>query len=258
LRAVVVIPARYASTRFPGKPLARVMGKPLIEHVYQRADSARTVERVIVATDDSRILEAVRRFGGEGVLTSADHRSGSDRLGEVAQVLDADIIVNVQGDEPLMEPAVIDAVVHAHMREYPPDIATVAVPLRSDQGFSDRNVVKVVTDNRGYALYFSRSPIPHGWNPGSDCALRHIGVYGYRKEALLRFVSMPVGRLEMMEDLEQLRALENGMTISVVTVDDFRGIGVDRPEDLQNVERLMRETSPGAVGPASERTEGGE
>ncbi len=246
MRAAVVIPARYASTRFPGKPLAQLLGRPLIEHVYLRALEAKTVDRVIVATDDRRILEAVQRFGGDCVMTDPGHRSGSDRLGEVALSLDADVIVNVQGDEPLISSDVIDAVVQVHRGERTPDIATVAVSLDAEHYYMDKNVVKVVTDNRGYALYFSRSAIPHGWQKGSGEALRHIGIYAYSRAALLNFVSLPAGELEKVEDLEQLRALENGMSIFVVKIDEFNGIGVDRPEDLMKVEEMMKEMKAGA------------
>ncbi len=257
MRAVVVIPARYASTRFPGKPLARLMGKPLIEHVYTRAREAKSVDRVVVATDDRRIMEAVRQFGGDCVMTDTGHRSGSDRLGEVAVNLDADVIVNVQGDEPLISPDVIDAVVQVHGGEKAPDIATVAVPMGSTEDYSDRNIVKVVIDNRGFALYFSRSAIPHGWHVGSGEALRHMGIYAYSRAALLNFVSLPVGKLEKIEDLEQLRALENGMNIFVVKVDEFNPIGVDRPEDLLKVEAMMKEMKAGVDDPAPGEVEGG-
>ena len=257
MRAVVVIPARYGSTRFPGKPLARLMGKPLIEHVYSRAREAKTVYRVVVATDDRRIMEAVKQFGGDCVMTDTGHRSGSDRLGEVAVTLDADIIVNVQGDEPLISPDVIDAVVQVHGREKAPDIATVAVPMGSEEDYSDRNIVKVVTDNRGFALYFSRSAIPHGWHEGSGEALKHMGIYAYSRAALLNFVSLPAGKLEKMEDLEQLRALENGMNIFVVRVDEFNSIGVDRPDDLLKVEDMMKEMKAGVDDPAPGEVEGG-
>jgi 3-deoxy-manno-octulosonate cytidylyltransferase (CMP-KDO synthetase) len=233
------------------------MGKPLIEHVYSKAREAKTVDRVVVATDDRRILEVVQRFGGDCVMTRTDHRSGSDRLGEVAGSLEADVIVNVQGDEPLMDPTVIDAVVQVHGGGQTLDISTVAVPLDSARDYSDRHIVKVVTDSRGYALYFSRSAIPHGWQVGSGEALRHIGIYAYSREALLNFVSVPVGKLEKMEDLEQLRALENGMSILVVRVDEFNGIGVDRPEDLLKVEAMMKEMNVGVDDPASGEIEGG-
>jgi 3-deoxy-manno-octulosonate cytidylyltransferase (CMP-KDO synthetase) len=233
------------------------MGKPLIEHVYSRALQAKSVDRVIVATDDRRILEVTKNFGGDCVMTARGHRSGSDRLGEVAGSLDADVIVNVQGDEPLIDPAVIDAVVQVHRGGQSLDISTVAVPLEAEPDYSDRHIVKVVTDCRGYALYFSRSAIPHGWREDSGVALRHIGIYAYSREALLNFVSLPAGKLEKMEDLEQLRALENGMSILVVRVDEFSPIGVDRPEDLLKVEAMMKEMSVGPDDPAPGEIEGG-
>jgi 3-deoxy-manno-octulosonate cytidylyltransferase (CMP-KDO synthetase) len=217
------------------------MGKALIEHVYLRARSAKTVDKVVVATDDSRIMDAVLGFGGDCVMTSGDHRSGSDRLGEAVGMLEADVVVNVQGDEPLLDPAAVDALVKAHEVEEAPDIATMAVPLDSHDGYLDRHVVKVVTDCRGYAMYFSRSPIPHGWIPDQGMALRHIGIYAYSRQALMDFVALPASRLEKMEDLEQLRALENGMDILVLRVDEHKGIGVDRPEDIARVEVIMRE-----------------
>jgi 3-deoxy-manno-octulosonate cytidylyltransferase (CMP-KDO synthetase) len=227
-------------------------GKPLIEHVYRRACLA-AVEEVIVATDDNRIQEAVIAFGGRCVMTDPGHRSGSDRLGEVALGLDAGIVVNVQGDEPLIDPEIIDAVIAPLRGEVPPDIVTVAVPLADKDEYVDRNVVKVVTDMEGSALYFSRSPIPYGWEPGSDTALntalRHVGIYAYRKESLLRFVSLPTGNLELQEDLEQLRALENGMRIAVIRREEFAGIGVDRPEDLERVREIMRSNDMGEGTP---------
>jgi 3-deoxy-manno-octulosonate cytidylyltransferase (CMP-KDO synthetase) len=257
LKAVVIIPARYTSTRFPGKPLAGILGKPLIEHVYLRAREAKTVDRVVVATDDRRIFEAVRQFGGDCVMTAGDHRSGSDRLGEVAKTLEADVVVNVQGDEPLIDPDIIDGVIRVHEGGRAPDIATVAVPIGNRLEYSDRHVVKVVTDNRGYALYFSRAAIPHGWEQGEYEALRHVGIYAYSRAALLKFVSMPPGRLEKAEDLEQLRALENGMSIYVVKVHEFNGVGVDRPEDIAKVEAMMRDMRSGPAGSAPGKAEGG-
>jgi len=252
MNAIVVIPARFGSTRFPGKPLAELSGKPLIQHVYQRACQA-DVDEVIVATDDSRIQEAVIAFGGRCIMTDPGHRSGSDRLGEVALGLNAGIVVNVQGDEPLIDPEIIDAVIAPLRKGTPPDIVTVAVPVADKDEYLDRNVVKVVTDMEGSALYFSRSPIPYGWEPGPDTgiktALRHVGIYAYRKESLLRFVSLPPGKLELQEDLEQLRALENGMRIAVIKREEFTGIGVDRPEDLERVRKLMRSNDMGERTP---------
>jgi len=240
--ALVVIPARYGSTRFPGKPLALLMGKPVIEHVYRRAERARNVEEVIVATDDERIVRAVAGFGGTCVLTDPGHRSGSDRLGEIAAQRTDRVIVNLQGDEPLMDPSVIEGVIGPHLGKDPPDIATAARPLGSLEDFHDPGIVKVVVDAKGNALYFSRSPIPSGWAPGSGEALGHIGIYAFSRKALLRFVALPRGDLEKLEDLEQLRALENGMRIAVVRVDGFEGVGIDRPEDIERAERIMKKT----------------
>lgn len=240
MRAIVVIPARYGSTRFPGKPLARLRGRPLVEHVYRRAEKAGNVEQVIVATDDERIMKAVLDFGGYCVMTDQGHHSGSDRLGEVAASHEADVIINVQGDEPLIEPAVIESVIRLHEGKEPPDISTAAYKLRSAEEYRDPGIVKVVVDREGTALYFSRSPIPYGWIPGSGPALGHIGIYAYSRESLLRFVSLPRGELEQIENLEQLRAIENGMRIVVVKFDSFECIGVDRPEDIERAERIMK------------------
>jgi 3-deoxy-manno-octulosonate cytidylyltransferase (CMP-KDO synthetase) len=190
-------------------------------------------------------------------MTGSGHRSGSDRLGEVAGSLDADVIVNVQGDEPLIDPDVIDAVIKVHGAENAPDIATVAVPIRSAREYSDRHVVKVVTDKRGYALYFSRAAIPHGWREGSAEASRHIGIYAYSRAALLDFVSFPAGKLEDTEDLEQLRALENGLSIFVVRIEEFKAIGVDRPEDIAKVEEMMKELTAMGEDSAPAEIEGG-
>lgn len=233
------------------------MGQPLIEHVYLRAREAKNVDRVVVATDDKRIFEAVRQFGGDCVMTATEHRSGSDRLGEVAKKLEADVVVNVQGDEPLIDPDIIDGVIRVHDGGQAPDIATVAVPISSRLEYDDRHVVKVVTDKNGYALYFSRAAIPHGWQQGESEALRHVGIYAYSRAALLKYVSMPPGRLEKAEDLEQLRALENGMSIYVVRVNEFNGMGVDRPEDIAEVEAMMRKMTSGPGRSAPGKSEGG-
>lgn len=240
MNSVAVIPARFASTRFPGKPIALLMGKPLVEHVYEKARACTAISRVIVATDDKRIFAVVRGFGGDCMMTSPAHRSGSDRLGEVAGNIDADVIVNVQGDEPMIAPEVIGAVLEAMDTAAPPPIVTAAAPLSGPKEYHDPDVVKVLVDAQGKALYFSRSPIPYGWIDG-DAGLKHIGIYAYQKNALLDFVSLPMGKLECLEGLEQLRALENGMGIEVVRVEGFTGIGIDSPEDLERAERIMME-----------------
>lgn len=241
MKTVVVIPARYGSTRFPGKPLALIGGIPVIEHVWRKAVKSRTAKRVVIATDDRRIYETVTGFGGECYMTAAGHSSGSDRIGEVAGRIEADIIVNVQGDEPFIDPDVIDAVVHAMECKDPPDISTAAVPITNEAEYKDPDIVKVVMDRNGNALYFSRSPIPHGWGGGAVCPMRHLGLYAYSRQALLRFVSLPHGNLERLESLEQLRALENGMRIAVVRTDNVKAcIGIDKPEDIDRAERIMK------------------
>ena len=246
MRIAAIIPARFASTRFPGKPLAEIAGKPMIERVYQRVSCSKTIDRVIVATDDQRIYSAVTAFGGEACMTRDDHASGTDRLAEVAEKLDTDLVVNVQGDEPLIDPAMIDAAV-APLRDDTSIVMGTLKTIISDwQEFRDPNVVKVVTDRSGFALYFSRSPVPfprEEWDSASQSpaelgAFKHIGLYVYRRDFLLRFAAMPQTLLEETEKLEQLRALENGYRIRVVETDRVC-IGVDTPEDVARVEALL-------------------
>jgi 3-deoxy-manno-octulosonate cytidylyltransferase (CMP-KDO synthetase) len=249
---VAIIPARFASTRLPGKPLSDIHGKTMIERVYERARAARVVERVLVATDDERIASAVARFGGDVVMTSPAHATGTDRLAEAAAAIEADIIVNVQGDEPLLDPAGIDAAAEALVHDPSLEVATLAVPLRSTEEMLLPSVVKVVTDAAGNALYFSRSPIPYvrlraAAEPRATAeaavvrglARKHIGLYAYRRTALLRFASLPPSPLEEAEGLEQLRALHHGMRIRVVPVDGEGGVAVDTPEDLERVRALL-------------------
>lgn len=238
MRSVAIIPARYASTRFPGKPLAVLRGKPVIEHVYSRTSKCALLERVIVATDDKRIFDTVNGFGGEVIMTSPDHPSGSDRMAEVARGLDADLLVNVQGDEPFIDPSLIEAVIRPMDHMQAPDIFTAAVPLKNRAEYENPDIVKVVLDVQGRALYFSRSSIPYGYEENS-LSLKHLGIYAYQRDSLLKFVGLPQGELEQLERLEQLRALENGMSIGVAVVDDFQGVGVDRPEDLLEAEDIM-------------------
>jgi len=214
-------------------------GKPIIEHVYSRVRKCSMLEKVVVATDDQRIYDAVLGFGGHAVMTSPDHPSGSDRMAEAAQGVDADIFVNVQGDEPFIEPSLIEAVVTPMEQEMAPDIFTAAVPIGNREEFESRDVVKVVLNRQSEALYFSRSPIPYGYDENRS-ALRHLGIYAYKRESLLSFVRLPRGTLEERENLEQLRALEHGMRIGVAVVDSFQGIGIDRPGDLAKAEELLR------------------
>lgn len=244
-KVVAVIPARFASTRFPGKALAEIEGKPMVQWVYERASKAERVSKVVVATDDERILEAVRAFGGEAVMTSPEHPTGTDRVAEVAERLlpEAEAIVNVQGDEPLIEPSEIDAAVEALSSDPEADMSTLAAPIREEEVFENPNAVKVVCDRRGYALYFSRSPIPH-YREGrrEPQPLLHVGLYCYRRETLLKLVRLPRSPLEEAESLEQLRALENGMRIKVALVPRHEP-GVDTPEDLERIRMKVREGS---------------
>lgn len=243
-RTVAVIPARYASTRFPGKPLVNIAGKPMIQWVYEQAQAATAVDEVLVATDDSRIASAVDAFGGQAVMTSADHASGTDRIAEAMAVhgAPADLVINLQGDEPLMPPSVIDALIKA-MRESSAEMGTVAVPFGQKTGSpEDPNLVKVVLAGDGRALYFSRAPIPFSRKGGvSVTPLWHWGIYAYRRSFLEQFVKWPPGRLEQCEKLEQLRALENGASIRVIVVESAGSVGVDLPEDVEAVERVLLE-----------------
>jgi len=239
---IAVIPARFDSTRFPGKPLADLAGRPMIEHVYRRAAATPGVDRVIVATDDERVRQAVERFGGEAAMTSARHRSGTDRLAEVAASLPCDVVVNVQGDEPLIEPAAIGAAVAALVDAPDVHITTLRRRLVDPREYASPHVVKVVVDRRGDALYFSRAAIPHERGGAAATpprgAYKHIGLYVYRRECLLALAALEPTPLELAESLEQLRALEHGLRIRTVeTVHDT--IGVDTPEDLEHVRRLL-------------------
>ncbi|MBC7358006.1 MAG: 3-deoxy-manno-octulosonate cytidylyltransferase [Desulfacinum sp.] len=243
MAVVAIIPARYASTRFPGKPLALILGKPMIRRVYERVRRCRALDRVVVATDDERIREAVTSFGGEVVLTRADHPSGTDRLAEAAQLLglqEDDLVVNIQGDEPDVTPDMIEALIAEATRTPIPPMATLAFPCNSPEEYTDPNVVKVVRNVHGNALYFSRSPIPHRRDEGSGPTLflKHLGMYAYRKEFLCRFTRLAPTALEQMEKLEQLRALEHGFTIRV-GLSPRETVGVDTPEDLKRLEERL-------------------
>ena len=240
MRTLCVIPARYASTRLPGKPLADICGRPMICRVWERARRAEKPERVIVATDDQRIYDAVRKDGGEAMLTRADHPTGTDRLAEVAQAHAAvDLIVNVQGDEPLIEPSVIDELIALFEADENLQMATVMTRMEDEEEQKNPNNVKVVVDKLGYALYFSRSLLPY---PRAAAApvYKHIGIYAYRRDFLLHYARLAPTPLEKAESLEQLRALENGYGIRVLETAS-RFIGVDTPEDLALVNRLYRE-----------------
>ena len=240
-QVVVVIPARYASTRLPGKPLVPLAGRPMIQRVYERAKAARTASRVIVATDDERILKAVEAFGGEARMTRHDHRTGTERVAEVAAHVDGDVFVNVQGDEPLLDPTAVDSAVNSLLEEPKADIATVATPIRVPADIMDPNVCKVVLDFEENALYFSRAPIPWVRESGSRAPVRHLkhlGLYVFQRSALLEYPTLPQGELERVEQLEQLRWLENGWKIRVAEV-EHDAISVDVPGDVTRVEKLL-------------------
>jgi 3-deoxy-manno-octulosonate cytidylyltransferase (CMP-KDO synthetase) len=248
----VVIPARYASTRFPGKPLADLCGKPMIQWVCERSASCELVDRVIVATDDKRIARAVDSFGGDVVMTRSDHPTGTDRLAEVAAALDDELIVNVQGDEPLIDPAMIQAAVAPLLADGAIPMGTLKTPLTSMEEYLNPNVVKVVTDQQGFALYFSRTPIPYPRDFNDDLEQRwpelatakHIGLYVYRRDFLIKYPHLQATPLESQECLEQLRALEHGYRIRVAET-DLVGQGVDTPEDLERVKAILVSSSSG-------------
>ncbi len=234
----VVIPARYASVRLPGKPLAQIDGRPMIWYVWEKARKSRLATRVVVATDDDRIAVAVRGFGGEARMTSPACASGTDRVAETARGLDEEIIVNLQGDEPMMHPSVIDAVAAPLIRDPAVSMSTAALPGSDPEEFLRPSVVKVVVDARGDALYFSRAPIPHYRDAGNGRYRKHLGIYGYRKEFLFAVAALPPTSLEEAERLEQLRVLQNGYKIRVVDV-EHDSVGVDTPEDLKAVEEKV-------------------
>jgi 3-deoxy-manno-octulosonate cytidylyltransferase (CMP-KDO synthetase) len=252
LAIVAIIPARFGSTRLPGKPLSDIHGKPMIQHVHERVCLARGLDRVLVATDDERIAAAVAGFGGEAVMTSSRHATGTDRLAEAVARTDATIVVNVQGDEPLVDPAGIEAALRPLREDAGLPMSTLSVPLTDVEEMLSPAVVKVVTDAAGDALYFSRGAIPHvRQGPGGDArgaaaqavaqglARRHVGLYVYRREALLRIAALEPAPLEVAEGLEQLRALHHGIRIRVVPVADGGGQAVDTPQDLERVRALL-------------------
>jgi len=242
MKTIVLIPARYGSTRFPGKPLALIQGLPMIQHVYQRALACGEVNEISIATDDERIIRCVQGFGGRAILTGKDHPSGTDRIAEAAEILGTagdDIIVNIQGDQPLFHPSLIPALVEPLRRDRDLPMSTFKCRIEDPEELSNPNHVKVVTDSKGHALYFSRSPIPFFRDDTSHWEhYKHIGIYAYRMSFLRTFTRLPVGRLESAEKLEQLRALEYGYRIKVVeTAHD--SIEVDTPADIGKVEKLM-------------------
>ena len=246
-RVVGIVPARYAAKRLPGKMLLDLAGKPLIMHTVDRAREAKRLDRVIVATDDARIRDAVAAAGGEAVMTSGEHRCGSDRAAEVAAGLDCDIVVNVQGDEVMIEPAVIDEAVRILLDDPEADMGTMACPISTKDEYEDRSVVKVVFGLGGIALYFSRAPIPHSKTGEFSSRLpvhRHIGIYSFRRNFLTEYAALPPSPLELAEDLEQLRALEHGARIVVGITDAHSRLKIDTEDDLERARALLcRSTS---------------
>ena len=239
MKTAAIIPARMGSTRFPGKVLANLGGKPIVQWVWERTKASKADE-VIVASDSEEVIRAVQAFGGNAQMTSPNHPSGSDRIWEVASKLDCDIIINVQGDEPFMEPTVIDQLIDVMQENPAPDMATVVVPSTREQIANNPNSPKVVVSADNTALYFSRSPIPFLREGGTDMPLyKHWGIYAYSRAALSKFVSLPESPLEKCEKLEQLRALENGMKIKVIKT-NFQSIGIDTPEDLIQAEQYLK------------------
>ena len=241
MRVICIIPARYSSSRFEGKPLADICGKSMIQRVYERVLRAGSVSDVVVATDDERIFEAVRRFGGKAIMTSTAHKSGTDRIAEAVSSLsaaDRDIIVNIQGDQPLFEPSQVDEVVKPLLDDPSIDFSTLIYRIRREEEISDPNAVKVVFDRDHFALYFSRTPIPYCRDAGGPPVYyKHHGIYAYRKSFLMTFTKLEEGYLERLEALEQLRAMEHGHRIKVVeTLQD--SIEVDTPQDLERVRRV--------------------
>lgn len=243
MKAIGVIPARWGATRFEGKVLANLLGKPVIQHVWENAKKAKTLDDLVVACDDERIVKAVEGFGGKAVFTSPNQPSGTDRLAEVVNAMDIDIAVNIQGDEPLIKPIMIDNLVMALQDEKEAQMATIIKKIEDDYELTNSNVVKVVVDKNGYAIYFSRYAIPYNRTGASDPKKRpvyykHIGLYAFTKDFLFTFKKLPYSSLENAEKLEQLRALENGYKIKVVET-KFDTVGVDRPEDLKKAEQAL-------------------
>lgn len=244
MKAIGVIPARYGSSRLPGKPLAEIEGKPMIVRVYEQAKQAKSLAGVLVATDDERILRVVEEYRGKAVMTAKDHPNGTQRIAEAVKDIDAELFINIQGDEPLLDPLMVDLLVEAMKKNPQAPMATLRTKIRRSSDFEDKNVVKVVTGRQGYALYFSRAPIPYPRYGEYHQAFKHIGIYGYHKELLLKYSTLPVGPLEQTESLEQLRALENGYQILVVDYDkEYKGISVDTKEDLERVRVIFKEQS---------------
>ena len=242
MKTIGVIPARYASTRFPAKVLAAINGMPMIEHVWRRCRQCRQLDDVLIACDDARVLNAANTFGAKAVMTDPAHPSGSDRIAQAVKDLDVDIVVNIQGDEPFIDPATVDSLVSALKNDAACQMGTVVQEIMDERDFTNPNVVKCVLDTDGYALYFSRAPIPYNRNAQKPTGLKlykHLGLYAYRRAFLLQFTSWPKSVLENTEQLEQLRALEHGVRIKTVLT-KAESVAVDTPDDLHIAEEFLR------------------
>ena len=245
MKALGVIPARYGSTRFPGKPLSQIVDKPMIQHVYERASLAEKLDKIIVATDDKRIFETVRDFNGEVVMTDSDIQTGTDRVYEASKALDFDIVLNIQGDEPLIDPDLLDSIVSEFEKDNKVYVVTPIKKVKNIDELQNPNMARVVVDKNGFAVYFSRASIPYNRDKDisewldNDVYYRHIGVYGFKKFFLQKFVDMGTSELENIEKLEQLRILENSFKIKTVLT-DYNPVCVDIPEDLKKIEELLK------------------
>ncbi|MFA5447636.1 MAG: 3-deoxy-manno-octulosonate cytidylyltransferase [Sphaerochaeta sp.] len=241
MKVIGIIPARYGSSRLPGKPLKLIMGKPMIQHVYEQALKTKTLDKVIVATDDQRIMDVVDGFGGEAFMTREDHPSGSDRIAEVAAAFECDIVVNIQGDEPMIQPEIIDEFVEALLADPEAVMSTGCDQMFDKEKYENPNVVKVVSDLNGNALIFSRSVIPYPRYPETFAIYEHIGIYAYRKDFLMKYIELEPTPLMSTESLEQMKVLEHGYKIKVVkTKFKHEAMSVDTPEDLAAVEAIMK------------------
>jgi len=237
MNVVAVIPARFASSRFPGKPLARIKEKPMIQHVYERVKNCKRISEVIIATDHYEIINVVHGFGGRAIMTRSDHESGSDRIAEVAEKIEGDIFINIQGDEPLIKSELIDEILSESKRNIQ-SVITAKTKITNKEDVDSPNTVKVVTDYDKNALYFSRSTIPHNRSEKDYIYYKHIGIYCYPREILKQYVNLPKSTIEQMEMLEQLRLLENNYNIRVVET-DYDSIGVDVPGDVDRIEKIL-------------------
>ncbi|UIR30978.1 3-deoxy-manno-octulosonate cytidylyltransferase [Priestia flexa] len=241
MKVIAVIPARYGSSRFPGKPLALISNKPMIQHVYEKVSGVKNIDKVVVATDHEKIYNLVKSFGGEAIMTKETHESGSDRMAEVSMKIDGDIFLNVQGDEPLINPKLVEEIVE--QSKLNTDAVITAKKVINDlEDISNPNVVKVISNLNKDAIYFSRSPIPYNRSNDEIIYYKHLGIYCYPKDILQNFVTLPKSNYEQTEMLEQLRLLENGYKIKVLET-NYESIGVDTPEDIKRIEKILEENN---------------